>query len=141
MERLNWLPIAFLVGAAALLFLTRFLTVWFWLRRFRRAQGASDPEAEEREFEKVAAECLNPRTHPVPIFVSLLYGFAYILLAAMTIWGMVSTAWWVLLLALLFAILVHLPFRESMAGLNQLQRLSQLGVRGEQPASDQPSRG
>jgi hypothetical protein len=114
-----------------LLFLTRFLTVWFWWRRLRRAQGGPDPEMEEREFEKITAECLDPRTHPVPVYVSFLYSLAYVLLAAMTVWGTVSTAWWVLLLGALTSILVHVPFRESMAGLKQLQRLGALGLRNE----------
>ena len=40
----------------------------------------------------------------------------------------VSTAWWVLLLGVLTAILVHTPFRESMAGLTQIERLRRLGA-------------
>src|SRR5439155_20190830 len=109
-ERVNWVPVAFLGGAAAFLFLTRFLTVWFWWRRLRKAQVASDPGMEEREFEKITAECLDPKTHPIPIFVSHLYSLAYVLLAAVTLWGTVSTAWWALLLGVLTAVLAHIPF-------------------------------
>jgi len=82
----------------------------------------------ESEFEKITVECLNRRTHPVPTFVSFLYCAAYLLFAGMTVWGTVSTAWWVLLLGLLGAVLIHIPFRESMAGLNQIQRLEKLGA-------------
>jgi hypothetical protein len=135
-ERVNWTPVAFLGGAAGLLFLTRFLTVWFWWRRIRKAQGAAEPGMEETELERIAAECLDPRTHPVPIFVSFLYSLACVLFAAITIWGTVSTAWWALLVGLLAWILVHVPFRESMAELNQLQRLSALLFRAEPFAAD-----
>ena len=128
-ERVNWVPVTYLGGAAVLLFLTRLLTVWFWWRRLRKAQGASD---EESEFEKITVECLNPTTHPVPIVVSFLYSLAYVLFAAVVVWGTVSTAWWALLLGVLAAVLVHIPFRESMAGLTQIERLRKLGASSEQ---------
>jgi hypothetical protein len=123
-ERINWAPIAFLGGAAILLFLTRLLTVSFWWHRLRKAEADSDPSSQEREFEKITTECLDPSTHPVPAFVSLLYSLAYLAFAAAALWGTIRTAWWALPLALLAMILVHVPFRESMSALNQLQKIS-----------------
>jgi hypothetical protein len=99
-EHVNWTPLAFLAATAALLLLTRLFTAWFWWHRLRKAQYASDSQAQEIEFEKITAECLNPSTHPVPMIVSHLYAIAYLLFAAMALWGTVSTAWWVPLFSL-----------------------------------------
>jgi hypothetical protein len=123
-DRLNWHPVTLLGAAAGLLLTVRLLTAWFWLRRLRRAQIAPDPETEQAEFEKITQECLDPKTHPIPTFVSHLYLLAYIVFAAVTVWAVVATAWWAMPLSILTAIFVHLPFRGTMAGLSQLERLS-----------------
>jgi len=136
-ERVNWLTVAFLGWAVVLLFLTRLLPVLFWWRRLRKAQRASDAETEESEFEKITMECLNPRTHPVPIFVSFLYCAVYLVFAMVVIGGTVSTVWWVLPLGLLAAVLVHIPFRETMATLTLIERLRVLGTFVESLTEDE----
>lgn len=82
-------------------------------------------------------ECLNPRTHPVPIFVSFLYCAVYLVFAMVVIGGTVSTVWWVLPLGLLAAVLVHIPFRETMATLTLIERLRVLGTFVESLTEDE----
>jgi hypothetical protein len=123
-ERVNWVPLAFLAVAVGLLFLVRSLTVWFLWRRLRQAQAESESEAElESNHEKIVLHYLDSGTHPVPMFVSWIYLIVYVLVAVMTVWGTICTAWWILLLGPLTAILAHVPFRQTMAALTQLERI------------------
>ncbi|HWB54623.1 MAG TPA: hypothetical protein VG722_10535 [Tepidisphaeraceae bacterium] len=84
-DQLNWLPLLAMGIAAALVFLARLITAWFFLRRF-----------------------------VVPPIISSMYFLCGVSLIVVTIWGLVSTAWWALPLGALAWYLVHAPFRNVM---------------------------
>ena len=117
---LNWTPIVCLALAAALVFLTRMLTVWFYMRTLRTL--AADESSEEAV--RTLTEFYSTRKPAVPPIVSSLYFLCGIALILVTIWGLISTAWWVLPLGVLCWYLVHIPGREVMESWASFQRTS-----------------
>jgi hypothetical protein len=108
---LNLTPVVYLVVATFLVFFTRTLTVWFYLRTLRLINKGTDNEEDSidrlREF-------LSSKKTAVPVIVSSLYFLTGILLIGSTLWGMFSTAWWMLPLGVIFWWLVHHPFKKEM---------------------------
>lgn len=84
-DELNWMPVVFLFASAVIVLLGRLLTVWIFLRKLS-----------------------------VPGNVSGIYFLSGIALIASTLWGLISTAWWMLPLGFLAWYLVHIPFRDAM---------------------------
>lgn len=84
-DELNWFPIVSLAASALVVFLGRLLTVWIFVRKLS-----------------------------VPPNVSGVYFLSGIALIISTLWGLISTAWWVLPLGFLAWYLVHIPFRDAM---------------------------
>jgi hypothetical protein len=91
-NELNWVPIVFLAGITVLLFLSRVLTVWIFLKRL-----------------------------VVPATISSLYFLSGLALILITLWGIISTAWWMLLLGIICWYIVHIPFRKEMESWAQFQ--------------------
>ncbi|NOS69868.1 MAG: hypothetical protein HOP33_08050 [Verrucomicrobia bacterium] len=119
-DHLNWTPIVWLGPAAALLFAVRILTVWFYARRLRQTVGDNPDENDEARLAK--AQSLFASQMPVvPLVVSNLYFLLGLAFIGVTIWGLVSTAWWVILLGVLIWYGVHWPFRELMQSWAQFQ--------------------
>jgi hypothetical protein len=105
--KLNWTPIVCLGAAAALVFVARILTVWFYLRRLNKAGE------------------LFPSQRPVvPVAVSNLYFLSGAAFIGVTVWGLVSTAWWMVLLGILTWFIIHWPFHEAMLSWSQFQNAS-----------------
>jgi len=115
-DQLNWIPVVCLVVASLFVFLTRMLTVWFFARRLSAVRGAS-----EAEMARILAELLATRRPVVPSVVSSLYFLSGVVLIVVTLWGLVSTAWWMLPLGCLSWIIVHRPFMNEMQVWSQMQ--------------------
>jgi len=119
-EQFNWRPIVCLGIAAVAVFGMRLLTVWFFTRRLiTTVKSTSDTE-----MEKMLAECLSTERPVVPLFVSYLYFFFGVVFLAVIVWGLISTAWWMLVLGYLLWAIVHIPFRDTMNSLAMVQRVS-----------------
>jgi hypothetical protein len=118
-DQLNWTPVVCLGIASAALFLVRLLTIWFLTKIYSRellakllSQSASDAEVSEYLGKLFYIFC--GRNSVFPFFVSRLYTLAAAAFIGVTIWGLISTAWWMFLLALLTWYFIHLPFRNIM---------------------------
>jgi hypothetical protein len=118
-DQLNWTPVVCLGIASAALFLVRLLTIWFLTKIYSRellakllSQSASDAEVSEYLGKLFSIFC--GRNSVFPLFVSRLYTLAAAAFIGVTIWGLISTAWWMFLLALLTWYFIHLPFRNIM---------------------------
>jgi len=118
-DQIDWTPVLYLGIASVPLFLVRLLTVWFLTRIYTRAlltklrsQSASDAEISESFVELIYKFC--GRNSVTPIFVSRLYYLTAGAFIGVTIWGVVSTAWWMFPLGILTWYFVHLPFRNIM---------------------------
>src|SRR2546421_10508997 len=84
-DEINWIPLACLGIASALVLVTRMLTVGIFVRRL-----------------------------VVPATVSSLYFLFGVALILITVWGSITTAWWMLPLGILCWYIVHQPFRDTM---------------------------
>ncbi len=84
-DQLNWIPLLWLAIASVLVLLMRMLTVGLFVRRL-----------------------------VVPATVSSLYFLFGVALILVTLWGLISTAWWMLPLGFVSWFLVHRPFRNTM---------------------------
>jgi len=118
-DQLNLTPVLYLGIASVPLFLVRLLTVWFLTRIYTRAlltkllsESTSDTEISETIVELISRFC--GRNSVTPIFVSRLYYLAAVAFIGVTIWGLVSTAWWMFPLGILTWYFIHLPFRNIM---------------------------
>src|SRR5437867_146178 len=95
-EHLNWIPIAWLGLAAVLLFAARILTVWFYLRRIRDTVGDRPDENDEAAVAKAQA-LFSSQTPVVPLAVSNLYFLSGLAFIGLALWGLASTAWWMVI--------------------------------------------
>ncbi len=118
-DQLNLTPVVCLGIVSVALFLVRLLTVWFLERIYSRdlltklqSQSESDTEVSECLSKLFPIFC--GRNSVFPLFVSRLYTLAAAAFIGVTIWGLISTAWWMFLLALLTWYFIHLPFRDIM---------------------------
>ncbi|MGO8836439.1 MAG: hypothetical protein ACLQAH_05770 [Limisphaerales bacterium] len=118
-DQLNWMPVIFLGIASVALFLVRLITVWLLTRIYTlelltklQSQSESDTEVSECLGKLFSIFC--GRNSVLPLFVSRLYVLAAGAFIGITVWGLISTAWWMFLLALLTWYIIHLPFRDIM---------------------------
>jgi len=110
-DHLNWRPLAWLGAVALAMFVVRMLTVWFYLRWLVTTVGP-DPNCPKAGAVSKAQAQLYSKSPVVPRWVSALYFLFGFALIGITLWGVVSTAWWVILLGPLVWIVVHLPLRK-----------------------------
>jgi hypothetical protein len=96
------MPIVYVGVAAVLVFLTRMLTAWFYTRALLAGAGDESGDEAVRKLTESSA------------IVSSLYFLSGITLILVTVWGLVSTAWWMLPFGVLSWYLVHMPYREVM---------------------------
>jgi hypothetical protein len=121
-EHLNWKPIVWLALATVPLLTLRLLTVLFYLRRLRKAFGGIPSKHDEAALAK--AQVLFSSQEPVvPVTVSSLYFLVGLLFIGITLWGLISTAWWMVFLGVFIWYIVHLPFREVMLSWAQFQNV------------------
>jgi hypothetical protein len=118
-DQLNWTPVVWLGIASIALFLVRLLTVWVLTRIYTRkllaklrSETASDAEASESLAELYSI--LSTRKSVFPVFLSQLYFLSAGAFIVITVWGLISTAWWMLPLGFLTWYFIHLPFRDIM---------------------------
>jgi hypothetical protein len=116
---MNWKPIIWLGVATVLIFLARMLTVWFYMRRLREAVG-------DGADAKKTAELFSPQKPVVPVAVSSFYFLSGVAFIAISVWGTFSTAWWVIIVAFLVWVIIHLPFRDVMLSWSQTQNVSMI---------------
>jgi hypothetical protein len=113
-DQLNWMPVICLGVASALVFLTRMLTSWIFVRRL-----------------------------VVPTIVSSLYFLSGVALILVALWGLIRTAWWMLPLGILAWFIIHIPFRDTMEAWSTFQNTSmaledaELLVKGELTAAQE----
>ena len=119
-ESLNWTPIAWLGVFALLLFCVRILTVWFYMRRLGATFGDS-PDENDGEVQAKAEALFLSQKQIVPPVVSSLYFLIGLAFIGITLWGLVSTAWWMIILGVLIWFVVHWPFREAMLSWSRFQ--------------------
>jgi hypothetical protein len=96
------------------------LTVWFYTRTLRTLTADESSEEGVRRL----TEFYSARKPAVPPIVSSLYFLCGIALILVTIWGLVTIAWWVLPLGVLCWYLVHIPGHEVMESWASFQRTS-----------------
>jgi hypothetical protein len=98
-EHFHWIPIAWLFAAAVGMLAVRLLAAKLFARslvRWAKARIRGDSKA------KMPAELPQPLTSLYFLFVIAFLGI--------TIWGLASTAWWMIVLGFLAWIVVHLPY-------------------------------
>ena len=99
--------------------LTRLLMVWFYTRRVLAKIG-DNADAEAMEF----VESFSMQKPAVPHFATSIYylsGVAFIIVA---LWGVISTAWWIIPLGFVVWVIVHRPFFEVMQSWAQFQNMT-----------------
>jgi hypothetical protein len=115
------MPVAYLGIAAVALFLMRLLTVWFLTRIYTRdlllklrSESASVAESDEivAKLHSIISTRIFTGKPMFPTFVSKLYKLAAGAFIIVTLWGLISTAWWIFLLALLTWYFIHLPYHD-----------------------------
>jgi hypothetical protein len=118
-DQLNWTPVVWLGIASVALFLVRVLTVWLLIRIYTRkflvklrSETASD--AENSESLAVLLSIFATRKSVFPAFTSQLYFLSAGAFIVITVWGLISTAWWMLPLGFFTWYFIHLPFRDIM---------------------------
>ena len=121
-DRLNSLPLVWMAIATVSIFLTRLLTIWFYTQRLLKKVGGASVE----KVVEVLKTSLASGRPVVPTMVSSLYFLCGCGLIIVTLWGLVSTAWWFLPLGGLCWYLAHRPFREVMESWAQTQRLAMI---------------
>ncbi len=97
---------------------TRMLTAWFYTRALLARAGDESGDEAVRKL----TESFSTQQPVVPAIVSSLYFLSGITLILVTVWGLVSTAWWMLPLGVLSWYLVHMPYREVMESWASFQR-------------------
>ena len=117
-NELNWLPIIVLGIAAVAVFAMRMLTVWFYVRN---AAPISQIESDDEALKEIKERFTGPR-QIVPASVSGLYFLTGVALILATLWGTISTAWWVLPLGCISWFIIHAPFRDVMESWSSFQR-------------------
>src|ERR1700690_2729924 len=117
---LNWTPIAWLGVATVPLFAARLLTVWIYIRRLRKAVGDAPDEHDEATLAKAKA-LFSSQKPVVRVSVSSFYFLVGLAFIGTALWGLVSAAWWMILLGALVWLIVHWPFREVMLSWAQFQ--------------------
>jgi hypothetical protein len=94
------------------------LTAWFYTRALLARAGDESGDEAVRKL----TESFSTQQPVVPAIVSSLYFLSGITLILVTVWGLVSTAWWMLPLGVLSWYLVHMPYREVMESWASFQR-------------------
>jgi hypothetical protein len=133
-EQLNWIPVAFLGIASVTLFMVRLLTVWCVTQIYSREllskmrqENESFSDAENGELLAKLTSIIFTRISDgktmFPAFVSKLYKLAAAAFVVAAIWGLLSTAWWIFLLALLTWYFVHLPFRDTSLSMRDISQI------------------
>jgi hypothetical protein len=121
-DEMNWKPIVWFGIAAAIVFLARMITVWFYIRRLRETVGDDFDEDDDEALSK-AKELFSSQRPLVPVAVSSLYFLSGVAFIGTGLWGTLSTAWWVVILAILVWVIIHWPFREVMLSWSRTQNV------------------
>ena len=100
-------------AAAAPLFAVRILTVWFYVRQLRDTVG-DNPDEDDPQTLARAQALFSAEMPVVPLVVSNLYFLFGLAFIGVALWGLVSTAWWMILLGVIVWYVIHWPFREVM---------------------------
>ena len=108
------------LGAVGLLLLlTRLLMVWFYSRRVLTKIGDSLDE-EAIEF----VESFSMERPAVPHFATSLYYLSGVAFIIVTLWGVVSTAWWMVLVGFVAWVIIHRPFHAVMQSWEGFQNMT-----------------
>jgi hypothetical protein len=119
-DQIDWMPVAWLGVAGVLLLLGRMLVVWFyWRRVLTKMSDDSDMEAQIQFAESFSME--KPSVPHAATSFYYLSGVAFIIV---TLWGIICTAWWMILVGFVAWVIIHRPFHAVMQSWSQFHNMT-----------------